>query len=260
MVNSPLSIGGLLGVALSGAFMYWQVGRYAAPQVARTLFDERKEVFAYTAGLFSGIPLALPLLFYLDALGFGALPAAAIDLALLVAAAEVGQWALLRSRYFGEGESGAFYAIGWRAGVGGLLILALVAQYLSGPSVSAIGFGVVAVQSVAVLAVEVAAGLLSARGPARLSRLGGSPLAGGLFAAFGFFLIGVGSVIDPASAALAAAIAAAGAIWVFQRLERTVLGGLLPPRRPEGSPEEPAPYARLRTESDGGAAEKKRLT
>lgn len=248
MVNEALSVGGLAGVLLSGAFMYWQVGRYAAPQVPRTLFDERKEVFAYTAGLFVGVPLALPLLFYLDALGFGALPAAAIDLALLVLGTEVAQWALLRTHYFGSGESGPFYALGFRAGISGLFALALVTQSLASASPSLLALIVAASQSAALLAVEVASGLLSVPGGRRRPVLGGSPVAGGLLGTVGLFLIGVGTVISPTGAVLGALAAGVGGAWTYLRTRDSVLGGVRPPklpRDPEEPEEERSPYAPL---------------
>ncbi|MHB8351702.1 MAG: hypothetical protein ACYDFT_03285, partial [Thermoplasmata archaeon] len=148
MVDAALSIGGLAGVGLSGLFVYWQIGKYAAPQVPRSLFDERKVFLAYTVGLFAGIPLALFLLFFLDAFLVGAAVAAAIDLALLVIGSEVAQWAVLRSLYFGTGESGAFYALALRAGISGLLVLALVTQYFSAGPVGALGTVQVLVASV----------------------------------------------------------------------------------------------------------------
>ncbi|MGI0151414.1 MAG: hypothetical protein ACREC5_05710, partial [Thermoplasmata archaeon] len=179
MVDAALSIGGLVGVGLSGGFVYWQIGRYAAPQVPRSLFDERKVFLAYTVGLFAGIPLALFLLFFLDALALGATLSAILDLVLLVAGSELAQWAVLRSLYFGSGESGAFYALGLRAGISGLLALALVTQYFSAGTPTAEGILLVIAQSVAVLTVEVAAALLSVRSPARSGRTGGSPRARG---------------------------------------------------------------------------------
>jgi hypothetical protein len=233
VVDVPLSIGGLVGVGLSGGFVYWQIGAYAAPQVPRTLFDERKEFFAYTVGLFLGIPLALPLLFYLDALGFGALEAAGIDLALFVVGTEVAQWFLLRTVYFGTGESGAFYALGFRAGASGLFGLAVVTQYLSQPTATVFGFGVALVQAVALLAIEVAAALLSVRGPARLGRLGGSPLSGGIFAGVGLVMIGLGAISGNSVALVGAALAALIGVWVYQRLRGPVLAGLFPPRSPD---------------------------
>jgi hypothetical protein len=246
MVNAALSLGGIVGVFLSGAFMYWQVGKYAAPQVPRTLFDERKELIAYTAGLFIGIPLSLPLIFYLDAIGNAALLSAVIDLALVVVGTEVGQYFLLRTHYFRGDESGPFYALGARSGIAGLLSLAIVAQYLSGPSLSVLGVVVVFAQSVAILIIEVAGALLSVPAPARQGRLGGSPVAGGLFGVFGFFVLGLGVLIGPGGALFAAALAAAGGGYAFQRIREPVLGGLLPPRPPpeEGERTEPSPYRR----------------
>jgi hypothetical protein len=249
VVNFPLSIGGLVGVGLSGAFMYWQVGKYAAPQVPRTLFDERKEFFAYTVGLFVGIPLALPLLFYLDALGFGALEAAAIDLALFIVGTEIAQWFLLRTVYFGTGESGAFYALGFRAGAAGLFALALVTQNLSSVNATVLGFAVVLVQSIALLTLEVAAALLSVRGPARLGRLGGSPVSGGLFATVGLIMIGLGSISGSSIAIVGAGLAALIGAWVYQRLRGPVLAGLFPPRSPgeledDDEETERSPYVR----------------
>jgi hypothetical protein len=252
VVDAALTVGGVVGVALSGGFVYWQVGRYAAPQVPRSLFDERKEVFAFTAGLFVGIPLALPLLFYLDALGFGALGAAALDLALFIVGMEAAQWFLLRSTYFGAGESGAFYALGFRAGASGLFALAVVTQYFSAPAIDGLGALVVLVQSIAFLAVEVAAALLAVRGPPRPGRLGGSPVSGGLFALVGFALIGIGVLSDPVTALFGAALAAVIGGWVYRRLRTPVLAGLFPPRTPGEEDDEDeesgrSPYAR-RTE------------
>jgi hypothetical protein len=255
VVDVPLSIGGLVGVGLSGGFVYWQIGAYAAPQVPRTLFDERKEFFAYTIGLFVGIPLALPLLFYLDALGFGALQAAVIDLLLFVIGTEIAQWVLLRTLYFGTGESGAFYALGFRTGAAGLFALALVTQYFSQPTLSALGIGVVLTQSVAILALEVAAALLSVRGPARLGRLGGSPLSGGLFAGVGLVMIGLGTLSGGSIALVGAALAALIGVWVYQRLRGPVLAGLFPPRSRDDEDDDeedraPSPYSRRTPENE----------
>ncbi|HEV2317705.1 MAG TPA: hypothetical protein VGV89_09055 [Thermoplasmata archaeon] len=249
MVNSALGLGGLVGVALSGAFMYWQIGRYAAPQVPRTLFDERKEFIAYTAGLFVGIPLAVPLILYIVALQAAGLLAVLLSLGFLVGGGELAQWLLLRTLYFGSGESSPFYGLGIRAGMGGLLSLALVTYAASTASG---GFGAVAflqafVESIAIIAVEAAAGLLSV--PARQGRLGGSPFASALFALLGFFLIGYGTLLDPGEAIAAAALAAVGGGWVFFRLRDAVLGGLLPPRAPDeeddDSPDRSSPYGRI---------------
>ncbi len=247
LVDAALSLGGLAGVGLSGVFVYWQIGQYAAPQVPRSLFDERKVFLAYTVGLFAGIPLALFLLFFLDAFLLGAAVAAGIDLALLVIGSEVAQWAVLRSLYFGSGESGAFYALALRAGISGLLILALVTQYFSAGTVDAAGTLEILVASVAVLTIEIAAALLSARGPARRAGRTGSPWAGGLFAAVGFFLVGLGPTAGTTAGLFGSALAALGSIWVYRRLRDPILSGLLPPPPREDASEttEPSPYTRI---------------
>src|SRR5208283_3550709 len=76
MVVPSLTLGGLVGVALSGGFVYWEVGRYSTPQVPQTLFDERKEVTGYTVGLFVGVPLAVAYILFVDSMANGALPGA----------------------------------------------------------------------------------------------------------------------------------------------------------------------------------------
>ncbi|MGI0155066.1 MAG: hypothetical protein ACREDE_02865, partial [Thermoplasmata archaeon] len=136
MVDLGLTLGAVVGVLLSGGYVYVEIGRFATPQVPETLFEERREVFAYTAGLFVGIPLAIAFLFFLTAMANAALPGALILLATLIAGTEVAQWGLLRAHYWGTGDSGPFYALGFRAGIGGIFALTLVAQYLAGPTLT----------------------------------------------------------------------------------------------------------------------------
>ena len=64
VASLPLSLGALVGVGLSGGFVWWEVGRFAVPQVPVSLFDERRELIAYTAGLFVGVPLAVAFLLF----------------------------------------------------------------------------------------------------------------------------------------------------------------------------------------------------
>jgi hypothetical protein len=108
MVLPSLSIGAAVGVILSAGFVYVEVGRYATPQVPVTLFEERREIFAYTAGLFVGIPFAVVYLLYALAMVNGALPGALLFLGLLVGGTELAQWALLRSAYWGRTASSPF--------------------------------------------------------------------------------------------------------------------------------------------------------
>jgi len=232
MVVAPLSIGGFVGIVLSGAFVYWEVGRFAAPQVPVTLFDERRELFAYTAGLFVGVPLAVVYLLYVTSFSNGALPGALIFLAFLVGGCEGAQVFFLRTKYWGSGDGRPFYALGFRAAIGGILSLAIVASYLSGPTLSAVGLIVALAQSFAVVALGVACALLSLRMPPRVGRPSGGPLAGLLLGAVGFFLLGLGSVAGPYGAVGAAVVAFLGAGLAYSR-ERAMLSDVRPP--PEGS-------------------------
>jgi hypothetical protein len=244
----PLSLGALVGVLLSGGFVWWEVGRYATPQVPVTLFDERRELFAYTAGLFVGVPLAITFVLYIDSLGNGALPGALLFLALLVAGTEIAQWALLRSRFWGPGESGPFYALGYRAAIGGIVALALVSQYFSVASVAADGIALVVLQSVAVVVLEVAGALLSVRARPGSGRTGGGPLSGAIFGAVGFFLIGIGSVAGEAGAFAGAVIALVGGVWVYRRL-RPLLSAIPPPSAGPPAPPRGVPASYGRTHS-----------
>jgi len=103
-----LAIGGFVGIALSGGFIWWEIGRYATPQVPATLFEERREIFAYTAGLFVGIPMAVSYLLYITSMANLALPGAILFLAVLIAGTEAAQYFLLRTRFWGSDESGPF--------------------------------------------------------------------------------------------------------------------------------------------------------
>jgi len=234
IVNLGLTTGAVVGVLLSGGFVYVEIGRYATPQVPETLFDERREVFAYTAGLFVGIPLALAFLFFLDSMANGALPGAAIFLVGLVAGTTVAQWALLRTHYWGRSESGPFYALGYRAGIAGIFALALVAQYLASPTVTWDGVLLVLVESFAVLTLSVAATLLSLPPSEVAGRTGGGALRGALFLAVGYFVLGVGALSgisnpsDELTAYAAAVVALVGGLLVYRRL-RPLLSAIPPP-------------------------------
>ncbi|HTZ61843.1 MAG TPA: hypothetical protein VMC82_04310 [Thermoplasmata archaeon] len=242
-VDVGLSIGAVVGVLLSGGYIYVEIGRFATPQVPETLFDERREVFAYTAGLFVGIPLAIAFLLLLASMANGALPGALIFLAALVGGTELAQWALLRSHYWGGGASGPFYALGYRSGIAGIFALALVAQYLDGGSVAWDGVLLVLLESFAVLVLEVAGALLSLPPSEASGRKGGGPIPGAVFGAVGFFVLGIGAlsgIAGPeaeATAFAAALVALAGGALVYRRL-RPLLAeipapsvGLPPPPR-----------------------------
>lgn len=230
-----LSIGALVGVALSGGFVYWEIGRYATPQVPATLFDERRELFAYTAGLFVGVPLAVAYVLFVTSMASLALPGALLFLALLIGGTEVAQWALLRTRFWGRDESGPFYALGYRVAIGGIISLALVSEYVSVTGLSALGIALVLIDSVAVVGLEAAGALLSVRSRPGSGRVGGGPVSGAIFGAIGFFLLGLGAASGLAIAFAAALVALIGAVLVYQRL-RPLLAAIPAPGKGPGGP------------------------
>jgi len=245
MVIASLTIGAVVGVLLSAAFLYFEVGRFAEPQVPVTLFDERKELFAYTAGLFVGVPIAIVFTLFQVAMGAGALVSALISLALLVIGDEVAQWALLRTKFWGREPARPFYALSYRAAIGGIISLAIVSQYLANPTITVDGTLLVLLESVAVVALQVAGSFLSLPPTSPTERAAGSPLAGGLFSAVGFFLLGIGFIGGEATAYVGALVALLGAALVYRRLRPTLANVPAPaagPRPP--TPEAPLAYGR----------------
>jgi hypothetical protein len=258
MVVDAIFLGGLVGVALSGGFVYWEVGRYATPQVPVTLFDERKEVAAYTVGLFVGVPLAVAFLLFLLAMASGALVGALASLALLVGGTEVAQWAILRTKYWGAGRSGPFYALGFRAAIGGILALALVAS-LPGGSGPALTTRILstAVACLAVVALEVSGALVSLRLPGSPRRSQGGPLRGGLLGAVGLFLLGLSPLGGATTEVAGPVIVLLIAGYTYYRL-RGLLSEIPPPAA-ASLPLRPGPAAYGRTPSppaDGTPGEK----
>jgi hypothetical protein len=245
MVVASLSIGAVVGVLLSGGFVWWEVGRYAVPQVPVTLFDERKELFAYTAGLFVGVPIAIVAILFFLSLANGALPGALLFLAALIAATEIAQWALLRTRFWGRSESGPFYALGYRAAIGGIVALAIVAQYLGGSSLTVPGIALVLVDALAIVGLEVAGALLSIRGGLSGEPRRGGPVSGAIFGAIGFFLVGLGPLGGEVAAFGGALVALFGAGLVYRRL-RPMLSTIPAPGGggPPSGPLPPSEYRR----------------
>ena len=238
MVELALTIGAVVGVLLSAGFVYYEVGRYAAPQVPVSRFDERKEMIGYTAGLFVGIPLAVFLLFLLSSLPLGEIGGVAVYLGLLIGGTELAQWLLLRSHYFGSDGSGPFYALGFRSGVGGILILAVVTQALVQTNLTTALVVVALVQSAAILPLETAGALLSipfkpSTGPTR-----GGAGAGAIFGGVGFFLLGLGPAFGPAGAVVAALVVGAISLGMYRRIARPTLDKVRPPRSASGSEDE----------------------
>jgi hypothetical protein len=241
----PLSLGALIGVALAGGFVWWEVGRFATPQVPATLFDERRELFAFTAGLFVGVPLAIAYVLYIASVVGLALLGGLIFLALLVTGTEVAQWALLRTHFWGSDESGPFYALGYRAAIGGIIVLALASEYFATSSLTALGVASVLVESGAVVGLEAAGALLSVRARPGSGRVGGGPVSGVIFGIVGFFLLGLGAAAGGAIDLGAAAVALLGAALVYHRL-RSMLAAIPAPNAGprDDRPRVTTPYAR----------------
>jgi hypothetical protein len=225
MVDGALSIGGFAGVVLSAAYLYWEVGRYAAPQVPQSLFDERKLFFGYAAGLFVGIPIAFVYLLFVTAITvFASFLSAVIDLAILVAAAEVAQWLLARSAYFGRSEATPFYAVAFRAAVGGILVLAIVARYLGGTSLDAEGLAATLALSLAVLVIQVTGALQSIRRSAFAKNAPGGPLSGAVVSTAAFAVLGLGISLGNLTMLAASLLIVGGLVPSYRRLRRRVLG------------------------------------
>jgi hypothetical protein len=243
MVDASLSIGGVVGVALSGAFLYWEVGKYATPQVDVNRFDERKELAAYTVGLFVGVPYAVAYLMFAVSLAAGAIFGIALFLGLLVGGIEVGTSLLLRSKYWGADASRPFYALGFRAGVGGILALALVASYLEAPAVSVLGVVGIGLSAVAVVTLQVAGGLLSPRQSSPTAGPGGGPWAGALVGGAGFFLLALAPLGGATTTIGAPLVTLAGSTLVYLRL-RPLLAKVRPVVPPVLAPGEVRPFGR----------------
>ncbi len=241
MVVASLSIGGVVGVALSGGFLYWEVGKYATPQVEVTRFDERKELAAYTVGLFAGVPYAVAYLMFAVSLAAGAILGIALFLGLLVGGIEAGTWLLLRSHYWGSDPSRPFYVFGFRAGAGGILALALVASYLAQPDVTLPGVLGVAIAAVAVVVLQVAGALLSPKrtrpGPA------GGPGPGAIVGAVGFFLLALAPLGGTTTVIGAPLVALAGSGLVYVRL-RPLLAEVRPQATPAADASVDRPFGR----------------
>ncbi len=227
MVYSPLAVGGFIGVLISGAFVYWEVGRYAAPQVPRTRFNEPKALWAYTAGLFVGIPLAILFRLYEIAIDSNSLLfSGLIDIALLVAATEVAQYVLARSRYFGVQEATPFYALSFRSAVAGILIVALVAGGLE-TDFSVPGLAVITAQSFALLAIEVTGSLQSIPRSPVARQAGGGPLPGALVGVAAFVVLALGYGVGAWGEVAAALLVVGGLIPSYRRLRRRTLDQVL---------------------------------
>jgi hypothetical protein len=243
MVYSPLAVGGFIGVLISGAFVYWEVGRYAAPQVPRSRFNEPKALWAYTAGLFVGVPLAILFRLYQVAVAGGSLLfSGLIDIALLVAAVEIAQAILVRSRYFGVQDATPFYAVSFRAAMAGILIVAEVAGGLEA-GITGPGLVVIAAQSMALLAIQVTGALQSISRSAVARQAIGGPLSGVIVGAVSYVVFALGYGLGTWGEVASALLVIAGLVPSYRRLRRRTLDQVVdaeggPSQRREG-PERP---------------------
>lgn len=247
MVVASLTIGGVVGVLLSGAVLWWEVGRFATPQVPVTRFDERKVLAAYTVGLFAGVPFAVAYVLLLASLANGAWPGALLFLVALVGGTELAQVLVTRTAYWGAGVALPFYLVSFRAGIGGILALSAVAAYLGGTAhPQAAGLAAALLSAVALVAIEVAGSLLSRREPRPITSRTGGPLAGALFAGVAFFLLGLGPITGPAGAIAAPLVVLGGAVLSY-RGRRALLAAVPAPgagAAPTGPSDHPLPYGR----------------
>lgn len=244
MVNGAVAIGGFVGVLLSGAFVYWEVGRFAEPQVPRSLFDERKELFAYTAGLFVGVPLAFVYLLLTTAVANGALVSALVDLALLVGGTELAQWALARSAYFGRTEATPLYALGFRSAVGGIVVVGATAAYLGSPTLTPLGLAEVAARAVALVALQVAGALLSLRRAAWAPSARGGPVSGAAVSTAAYALLVLGPIAGEVGGLAADLLVLGGAAGAYRRVRRRLLDPRLAAPEPGARPAEPEGFGR----------------
>ncbi len=238
-----LTIAAGVGIILTAVYVMWEMGHYATPAVAENRFDERREIFAYTAGLFIGIVMVVPFLFYLTSFSYGTLFPTLLYLVAVVVLAEIAQWAVQGTQYWGHSPSFPFYAIGLRAGIAGLLITGLVAQFLQ-RSVTIENTVVVGLESLALLWLFVTSALLSLPADPAAGRTGGGPISGGLILAVGLFLVGFNVFAGPLIGGFAALIALVGALYLYARL-RHLLDRIRPvPPGPGVGTKIPSRYAR----------------
>ncbi len=243
----PVTFGALIGLPISGGFVWLEIGRYATPQVPRTLFNERKEIWAYTLGLFIGVVLTFLFFLLVLSLRAGGFPGTVISLVSLVLVLEGVQVAMARSVYFGSDAAIPFYALGYRAGAGGLLGLGAIATVVANGIPSAEALGVTALEVLAFVLLLAAGGIQSTpRGPPT-SRRPGAIAPAAILEGVGFFLLAFGTAIGPSGVGIAAVAIAGGSAGLYLR-RRDILGDVRPPPGEAGTGAEPAapagPYGR----------------
>jgi hypothetical protein len=251
-VVDVVTSGAFAGVLASGAYLWLEVGKYAAPQVPRSLFDERKLIIGYTAGLFVGVILSVLFILLEGSLDGGGLISAILWIAVLVAVVEVAQILFGRSVYFGSDQALPFYVLAYRAGAAGLLGLAVVAQYLTHPTVSVLGIAGAVTEAVAFVLLMVAAGIQSTpRGPPDARRPGAVGRAA-LLEVFGFLFLAFGPLYGDTGVVVAAIAVCGGSLGVYLNNRDDVLGAVRPPPREVGEGGGSPPPGRFGRQDGGG--------
>jgi hypothetical protein len=240
-----LEVGGFLGVLLSAGFVYFEIGKFAAPQVPTSRFNESKALAAYVVGLFVGVPLALVWIFFEVSVAGGNAISALIDVVLLAAAGEIAQTVLLRTHFFGFTPADPFYALSMRAGIGGLLTLGTMAEFLGGRTVTPVGIGFAATQSVALLLIQVTAGIRDQLPVPTASSVLRQRLAALFLVSVLYVLTALGEYYGPLYGLAGAALAIAGAAFLYWDARPTVLAPSRPRAPPTATPATSGRYDRL---------------
>jgi hypothetical protein len=249
-----LEVGGFAGILLSAGFVYLELGRFAAPQVPVSRFNESKALAAYVVGLFVGIPLALVWIFFEISLAGGNAISAILDVVLLAVGGELAQTVLLRTHFFGFTTAGPFYVLALRAGVGGLLTVGTIGEYLRG-SVSPLGIAFAAVQSVALVMIQVAAGLRALLPMVTASSVLWQRAVSLFLVLVLFVLTGLGEFYGEIYGLAGAALAIAGAAFLYWDARP----GVLAPPRPRPAASATAPTTGGRFERlPAGSSKRKR--
>ncbi len=248
MADLALAVGGGVGVLLSAGYVYAEVGRFAVPQVPRSLFDENKALIAYIVGLFVGVPLTLAWVFFYVAVLDGALVSAIVDVVLLVTGGEIAQMLLVRSRFFSHPTGGPFYALSLRAGIGGLLIIGAISESYPGVA-NVTDAALLALQVVALLLIQVTAGLRGSLPVPTASSVVRQRLASFVLLLALYALTASGALYGATTGLVGAGIAIAGALFLYWDARPTVLAP------PHPAPPVPAagesPYRRLPSSKPG---------
>lgn len=244
MTTFGLEVGGILGVVLSAGYVYVEVGKFAAPQVPTSRFNESKVLAAYIVGLFVGIPIALLWIFFEVSIAGGSALSALIDVALLVLGGELAQTALLRTQFFGFTPATPFYSLSFRAGIGGLLVLGTITEYLVGTATPE-GIALAVAQSVALLLIQVTGGLRALLPVPTASSVLRQRLSSIFLQLVLYVLAVLGEYYGPLYGLAGAALAILGASFLYWDARPTVLAPPRPRSPPAAKPATGGRFERL---------------